>query len=165
MSEKLEKVVTPDDMMEEFVTDMVIADDELSDSIFTCVDNYIDDLCIEIMNDEKSVFETDTDVGTPFTYILDKVMEKVDTIEQIQSDSYLSVINKQFNAPDADKTTDDSDYCDDVDLSEITPEDFQIYIPKIDYDGDYENHSDEQEASLERYFDYNQTFEDAIFNA
>ena len=165
MSEELKNIVTPDDLMEEFVTDMVVADDELSDSIFTCVDNYIDDLCIEIMNDEKSVFETDTDVDTPFTYILDKVMEKVDTIEQIQSDSYLSVINKQFNDPDADKNTDDPDYCDDVDLSEITPEDFQSYIPKIDYDGDYENHSDEQEASLERYFDYNQTFEDAIFNA
>ena len=165
MSEELKNIVTPDDLMEEFVTDMVVADDELSDSIFTCVDNYIDDLCIEIMNDEKSVFETDTDVDTPFTYILDKVMEKVDTIEQIQSDSYLSVINKQFNDPDADKNTDDPDYCDDVDLSEITPEDFQIYIPKIDYDGDYESHSDEQEASLERYFDYNQTFEDAIFNA
>ena len=137
MSEELKNIVTPDDLMEEFVTDMVVADDELSDSIFTCVDNYIDDLCIEIMNDEKSVFETDTDVDTPFTYILDKVMEKVDTIEQIQSDSYLSVINKQFNDPDADKNTDDPDYCDDVDLSEITPEDFQIYIPKIDYDGDY----------------------------
>lgn len=76
MSEELKNIVTPDDLMEEFVTDMVVADDELSDSIFTCVDNYIDDLCIEIMNDEKSVFETDTDVDTPFTYILDKVMEK-----------------------------------------------------------------------------------------
>lgn len=165
MSEELKNIVTPDDLMEEFVTDMVVADDELSDSIFTCVDNYIDDLCIEIMNDEKSVFETDTDVDTPFTYILDKVMEKVDTIEQIQSDSYLSVINKQFSDPDDDKNTDDPDYCDDVDLSEITPEDFQVYIPKIDYDGDYEKHSDEQEASLERYFDYEKTFEDSIFNA
>lgn len=65
MSEELKNIVTPDDLMEEFVTDMVVADDELSDSIFTCVDNYIDDLCIEIMNDEKSVFETDTDVDTP----------------------------------------------------------------------------------------------------
>lgn len=165
MSEELKNIVTPDDLMEEFVTDMVVADDELSDSIFTCVDNYIDDLCIEIMNDEKSVFETDTDVDTPFTYILDKVMEKVDTIEQIQSDSYLSVINKQFNNPDNDKNTDDPDYCDGVDLSEITPEDFQIYIPKIKHDGDYEDQSDEQEASLERYFDYDQTFEDSIFNA
>lgn len=165
MSEELKNIVTPDDLMEEFVTDMVVADDELSDSIFTCVDNYIDDLCIEIMNDEKSVFETDTDVDTPFTYILDKVMEKVDTIDQIQSDSYLSVINKQFNNPDNDKNTDDPDYCDGVDLSEITPEDFQIYIPKIKHDGDYEDHSDEQEASLERYFDYDQTFEDSIFNA
>lgn len=165
MSEELKNIVTPDDLMEEFVTDMVVADDELSDSIFTCVDNYIDDLCIEIMNDEKSVFETDTDVDTPFTYILDKVMEKVDTIDQIQSDSYLSVINKQFNNPDDNKNTDDPDYCDGVDLSEITPEDFQIYIPKIKHDGDYEDHSDEQEASLERYFDYDQTFEDSIFNA
>lgn len=165
MSEELKNIVTPDDLMEEFVTDMVVADDELSDSIFTCVDNYIDDLCIEMMNDEKSVFETDTDVDTPFTYILDKVMEKVDTIDQIQSDSYLSVINKQFNNPDDDKNTDDPDYCDGVDLSEITPEDFQIYIPKIKHDGDYEDHSDEQEASLERYFDYDQTFEDSIFNA
>lgn len=165
MSEELKNIVTPDDLMEEFVTDMVVADDELSDSIFTCVDNYIDDLCIEMMNDEKSVFETDTDVDTPFIYILDKVMEKVDTIEQIQSDSYLSVINKQFSDPDDDKNTDDPDYCDGVDLSEITPEDFQVYIPKIEHDGDYENHSDEQEASLERYFDYEQTFEDSIFNA
>lgn len=33
MSEELKNIVTPDDLMEEFVTDMVVADDELSDSI------------------------------------------------------------------------------------------------------------------------------------
>ena len=103
MSEKLEKVVTPDDMMEEFVTDMVIADDELSDSIFTCVDNFIDDLCIKMMDSDKSVFESDSDdADTPFSYILDKVMDEVDTIDKIQADSYCDSLEKQLLEKDKD---------------------------------------------------------------
>lgn len=96
MSDELKNIVTVDDLMEEYLSDSVVADDELSESIFTCVDNYIDDLCIKVMNDENSVFESDTDSDTPFTYILDKVMEKVDTIEDIQTDSYCKVLENNY---------------------------------------------------------------------
>ena len=34
--------VTLDSLMADFVCDMTVADDELSESIFTCVDNFID---------------------------------------------------------------------------------------------------------------------------
>ena len=95
MSIGIKNIVTPDDLMEEYLSDAVVADDELSDSIFTCVDNYIDDLCIEVMDDENSILDSDTDIDTPFTYILDKVMERIDTIENIQVDSYAKVLEKQ----------------------------------------------------------------------
>ena len=94
---KLEKSVTCDDLMEEFISDSIVSDDELSESIFTCVDNYIDDLCVDVMQNENSLFETDNNSSdTPFTYILDKVMERVDTIEDIQSDSYAKSLEKQL---------------------------------------------------------------------
>ena len=135
MSIGIKNIVTPDDLMEEFISDSVVSDDELSESIFTCVDNYIDDLCIEIMNDENSIFESDTDTDTPFTYILDKVMERIDTIENI-----------------------DPDYCEGVDFDEITPEDFQLYIPTADTD------VDDDDSYLIRKYDSG-IFDDSNFNA
>ena len=164
MSEKLEKVVTPDDMMEEFVTDMVIADDELSDSIFTCVDNFIDDLCIKMMDSDKSVFESDSDdADTPFSYILDKVMDEVDTIEKIQADSYCDSLKKQLSEEDEDSYSNrfDPDYCDGEEFDDITPEEFQLYIPKVNGDND---EAEEDSAEYRRY-DFDNTFEDSNFNA
>ena len=165
MSEKLEKVVTPDDMMEEFVTDMVIADDELSDSIFTCVDNFIDDLCIKMMDSDKSVFESDSDdVDTPFSYILDKVMDEVDTIDKIQADSYCDSLEKQLLEKDKDSYSNrfDPDYCDGEEFDDITPEEFQLYIPKVNEDND---EAEEDSAEYRRYYDFDNTFEDSNFNA
>ena len=133
MSIGIKNIVTPDDLMEEFISDSVVSDDELSESIFTCVDNYIDDLCIEIMNDENSIFESDTDTDTPFTYILDKVMEKVDTIEDISGEAARCEIS------DESENSSDPDYCEGVDFDEITPEDFQLYISGNIDDDTYED--------------------------
>ena len=73
----MEQPVTLDSLMTDFVCDMAVADDELSDSIFTCVDNFIDDLCVQVMQDENSPFETDPSEGDlPFNYIIDKVLER-----------------------------------------------------------------------------------------
>ena len=159
MSIGIKNIVTPDDLMEEFISDSVVSDDELSESIFTCVDNYIDDLCIEIMNDENSIFESDTDTDTPFTYILDKVMERIDTIENIQADSYCKVLEKQLSSSDDDYiNSSDPDYCEGIDFNEITPEDFQLYIPTADtdvYDDD---------SYLTRKYDSG-IFDDSNFNA
>ena len=41
MSDELKNIVTVDDLMEEYLSDSVVADDELSESIFTCVDNIL----------------------------------------------------------------------------------------------------------------------------
>lgn len=134
---KLEKSVTCDDLMEEFISDSIVSDDELSESIFTCVDNYIDDLCVDVMQNENSLFETDNNSSdTPFTYILDKVMERVDTIEDIQSDSYAKSLEKQLgiNGDDEEHNYSDPDYCEGVDFDEVTPEDFQLYIPNANTD-------------------------------
>lgn len=128
MPDELKNIVTVDDLMEEYLSDSIVADDELSESIFTCVDNYIDDLCIKVMNDENSIFESDTDSDTPFTYILDKVIEKVDTIEDIQTDSYCKVLEKQLSGNYEEDNSIDPDYCEGVNFDEITPEDFQLYI-------------------------------------
>jgi hypothetical protein len=138
MDDSLKNIVTPDDLMEEFVTDSIVSDDELSDSIFTCVDNYIDDLCISVMDDENSILDSDNDVDTPFTYILDKVMEKVDTIEKIETDEYAKVIAKQLDLDDNkdDDNSSDPDYCEGVDFDEITPEDFQLFINGNEVDND-----------------------------
>ena len=159
MSIGIKNIVTPDDLMEEFISDSVVSDDELSESIFTCVDNYIDDLCIEIMNDENSIFESDTDTDTPFTYILDKVMERIDTIENIQADSYCKVLEKQLSASDDDYiNSSDPDYCEGIDSDEITPEDFQLYIPTADTD------VDDDDSYLIRKYDSG-IFDDSNFNA
>lgn len=162
MSE-LKKVVTCDDLMEEFITDSIIEDDELSESIFTCIDNYIDDICIDTIDNENSLFETDCNSAeTPFTYILDKVMEKVDTIENIQDDSYCKVLEKELGLnkayEDEKNNYDDPDYCTGVDFDEITPEDFQLYLPNTTNDGIDEEGTDEAT--------YNSNiFDDANFNA
>ena len=159
MSICIKNIVTPDDLMEEFISDSVVSDDELSESIFTCVDNYIDDLCIEIMNDENSIFESDTDTDTPFTYILDKVMERIDTIENIQADSYCKVLEKQLSSSDDDYiNSSDPDYCEGIDFDEITPEDFQLYIPTADTD------VDDDDSYLIRKYDSG-IFDDSNFNA
>ena len=159
MSIGIKNIVTPDDLMEEFISDSVVSDDELSESIFTCVDNYIDDLCIEIMNDENSIFESDTDTDTPFTYILDKVMERIDTIENIQDDSYCKVLEKQLSSSDDDYiNSSDPDYCEGIDFDEITPEDFQLYIPTADTD------VDDDDSYLIRKYDSG-IFDDSNFNA
>lgn len=159
MSIGIKNIVTPDDLMEEFISDSVVSDDELSESIFTCVDNYIDDLCIEIMNDENSIFESDTDTDTPFTYILDKVMERIDTIENIQADSYCKVLEKQLSSSDDDNiNSSDPDYCEGIDFDEITPEDFQLYIPTADTD------VDDDDSYLTRKYDSG-IFDDSNFNA
>ena len=159
MSIGIKNIVTPDDLMEEFISDSVVSDDELSESIFTCVDNYIDDLCIEIMNDENSIFESDTDTDTPFTYILDKVMERIDTIENIQADSYCKVLEKQLSSSDDDYiNSSDPDYCEGIDFDEITPEDFQLYIPTADID------VDDDDSYLIRKYDSG-IFDDSNFNA
>lgn len=130
MSDDFKNIITIDDLMEEYLSDSIVTDDELSDSIFTCIDNYIDDLCIKIMDDENSIFESDNNSDTPFTYILDKVMEKIDTIESIQSDSYGKVIEKQLSDNYEEDNSSDPDYCEGVDFDEITPEDFQLYISR-----------------------------------
>lgn len=156
---ELQKTVTPDDLMEEFVMDSVVADDELSDSIFTCVDNYIDDLCISVMDDENSILDSDSDIDTPFTYILDRVMEKVDTIESIQTDSYAGVLSKQLHSEDDNEFVNnmDPDYCDEIDFDGITPEDFQLFVS-----GNYDKESEEDSYE---YREISSEFDDANFNA
>lgn len=160
MSE-IKNIVTPDDLMEEFISDMIVADDELSDSIFTCVDNYIDDLCITVMEDEENgIMDSDSnDADLPFTYILDKVMERVDTIEDIQADSYVKVLEKQLDLTPDDGTENksDPDYCEGVDFNEITPEDFQLNIRSTI--------EDREDSYFSRSDDYESVFDDANFNA
>ena len=133
--------VTLDSMMGEFVCDMVVADDELSDSIWTCVDNYIDDLCLRVMDDENSVFETDRDEGNlPFNYIIDKVLERIDTVDAIADAAYAESLAKSLGV---DKSTVDfssnfmdPDYCEEILFDEITPEEFQLDISVPNVDGD-----------------------------
>ena len=112
------------------------------------------------MNDENSIFESDTDTDTPFTYILDKVMERIDTIENIQADSYCKVLEKQLSSTDDDYiNSSDPDYCEGIDFDEITPEDFQLYIPTADTDVD-----DDDDSYLIRKYDSG-IFDDSNFNA
>jgi hypothetical protein len=140
--------VTVDDAMAEFVSDMNYADDELSDSIWTCVDNFIDSEVVKMMDSEESVFETDRDSASlPFNFILDKVMEKVDTVEDISSKSYMDAMtNFEDNTNKYDP-----DYCDDINFNEITPEDFQLYISKKDNDSE-ENHIDGDTSGYDSVF-------------
>lgn len=153
MDNSLQNIVTPDDLMEEFITDSIFSDDELSDSIFTCVDNYIDDLCISIMDDENSIFEDDSDVDTPFTYILDKVMEKVDSITDIQADAYAQILTRDED----EGNIDDPDYCEGIDFDNITPEDFQLYISE---DNDRDTYEDGYLYRMD-----SDSFDDSNFNA
>lgn len=152
--------ITVDDCMEEFISDMAFADDELSDSIWTCVDNFIDAECIKMMDSENSLFETDRDGGAslPFNYILDKVMEKVDTVEDIASASYGAAFTRGLT-DEYDKEVNnkfDPDYCEDVNFNEITPEDFQLFISK----------SNGKEAQDDSYtLDNESDAYDSIFNA
>ena len=148
---------TVDSMMADFVCDMVIADDELSDSIFTCVDNFIDNLCLKVMDDENSIFdaENEGEGDLPFNYIIDKVLEKIDTIESI-SDEEPSADESQFC------NSMDPDYCPEVNFDEISPEDFQLYIPKTCMDDE----SDEVRAwSGSEYGTATDPRYDSIFNA
>lgn len=128
MLDAFDKTVTVDDLLADFVVDMADAD-EISPSIFTCVDNYIDEMCVQIMQSETSIFENgDMDDGQPpFNYILDRVMEKVDKIDDIANVESLAALTRSL---DTDSITNrfDPDYCDDVNFNEITPEDFQLYI-------------------------------------
>lgn len=127
---------TVDDMMEEFISDMNFADYEISDSIFNCVDNYIDSLCIEMMQSEDNIFESDrNDSRVPFVYIIDKVLDKVDNIINISSDSIRipPELAKDLGIEDDEFCNKmDPDYCDDIDFTEISPEEFQLYIPNVD---------------------------------
>ena len=161
-----EQPVTLDSLMDEFVCDMVVADDELSDSIFTCVDNFIDDLWLRVMEDEDSVFETDRDEGNlPFNYIIDKVLERIDTIEDISSKAYMQALAKSLgvdNVEDGSINLMDPDYCEDIMFDEINPEDFQLYISVPNVDGD----ADERDTfwSTDDGTNMNSTY-DSIFNA
>lgn len=158
--------VTLDSLMSDFVCDMVVADDELSDSIFTCVDNFIDDLCLRVMDDENSVFETDRDEGElPFNYIIDKVLEKIDTNEEIASTSYMSAMARSLGVEkdmDSDLNYMDPDYCEDVNFDEIDAEDFQLFVGAVNVDGD----ADEGDVhwSTDDGTNMNSTY-DSIFNA
>ena len=157
--------VTLDSLMTDFVCDMVVADDELSDSIFTCVDNFIDDLCLRVMDDENNIFEADRDEGElPFNYIIDKVLERIDTVEDIANDSYGEVLKKQLGlkADDEHLNNMDPDYCEDVNFDEITPEDFQLYISVTNVDGD----ADENDVQFTTDDGTNVNSDyDSIFNA
>lgn len=157
--------VTLDSLMTDFVCDMVVADDELSDSIFTCVDNFIDDLCLRVMDDENNIFEDDRDEGElPFNFIIDKVLERIDTVEDIAIDSYGEVLKKQLGlkADDEHLNNMDPDYCEDVNFDEITPEDFQLYIsvPNVDGDADENDVNFTTDDGTNVNSDY-----DSIFNA
>ena len=157
--------VTLDSLMTDFVCDMVVADDELSDSIFTCVDNFIDDLCLRVMDDENNIFEADRDEGElPFNFIIDKVLERIDTVEDIANDSYGEVLKKQLGlkADDEHLNNMDPDYCEDVNFDEITPEDFQLYISVPNVDGDA-NETDVQ-FTTDDGTNVNSDY-DSIFNA
>lgn len=125
---ELDMSVTVDSLMAEFIQDFDMIGD-YADSIFCTLDNYIDDLIIKTMDSEDSIFETDRgDSNTPFNYIIDKVLEKVDNIETIGDDEYAKAIE---NSNLGKSNSSDPDYCEGIDFIEITPEDFQLYIPKL----------------------------------
>ena len=148
MSGKLD--CTVDDMMEEFISDMNFSDCDLSDSIFTCVDNFIDDLCIKEMDNANSLFESDgDDSDAPFNYIIDKVLEKIDTIDSISNS--IEIKDNEF----CNKM--DPDYCEDIDFSEISAEDFRLYnIPRTNKNYDL----------IDDFVDLNDNSTyDSIFNA
>lgn len=146
-------------LMESFVKDMEFSDNELSESIFSTVDNYIDDLCIKELDSEDSIFESDRDeADTPFNYIVDRVIEKIngDIINQ-SMDNMAESIASDLISQKTNLT--DPDYCDDINFNEITPEDFQLFInnPNLDRDEECDYNYDE--------LDYNSSDYDSIFNA
>lgn len=181
MSDSFEKTITPDDLMEEFISDSIVADDELSDSIFTCLDNYIDDMCIDsIANENCGIF--DDNMPFCFTYTLDKVEEKIDDkIEELEKKDVLSILGKdEYNIDIENERSDsvndkidpgtalynninyfcyDVDYCDGID-DDIDPEDFQLYISKVD---DSESTEDSYYHRMD--YEYDNVFDDANFNA
>lgn len=126
LPDAFDKTVTVDDLLADFVADMADDDEEISPSIFTCVDNCIDEMCIEVMQNETSIFENgDLDDGKiPFCYVIDKVIEKLDTVEDIADREYgMAIMDIRDNINDTDP-----DYCEGINFDEITPEDFQLYI-------------------------------------
>lgn len=152
-----ENAITTDDLMEEFIKDYVVADEELSDSIFTCIDNYIDSLCIDVMKDENSIYEDDAEGDVPFTYILDKVMERIDTLEKVQDDAMdnASKIDLEYI------NSFDPDYISPDELGELNPEEFQLFIN----DDFQQNEDDTLEDGYEQRSLYNDSFTDANYNA
>ena len=159
---ELQRVITPDDIMEEFILDDTVSDEELSESIFTCVDNYIDALCIDIMKDENTgLFDDSDSAELPFSYILDKVMEKVDTVEDIADKSYGNTMKRVLSLDDEHNefcNKMDPDYCEEVNFSEITPEEFQLFdirYPDCDADLSISNNA----------YDNTEVYSDANYNA
>ena len=117
------------------------------------------------MDDENNIFEADRDEGElPFNYIIDKVLERIDTVEDIANDSYGEVLKKQLGlkADDEHLNNMDPDYCEDVNFDEITPEDFQLYIsvPNVDGDADENDVHFTTDDGTNVNSDY-----DSIFNA
>lgn len=144
--------VTVDSLMAEFIEDLETIGD-YSDSIFCTLDNYIDDLIIKTMDSEDSIFESDRDdANTPFNYIIDKVLEKVDKIETIGEDEYAKAIS---NSDLGTSNSSDPDYCEGIDFIEITPEDFQLYIPNLN----------RQEIKSDETIDYSNSDYDSVYNA
>ena len=88
----------------------------------------------------------------------------VDTIDKIQADSYCDSLEKQLLEKDKDSYSNrfDPDYCDGEEFDDITPEEFQLYIPKVNEDND---EAEEDSAEYRRYYDFDNTFEDSNFNA
>lgn len=145
MPDAFDKTVTVDDLMVDFIADMSDAD-ELSPSIFTSVDNYIDEMCIEVMQGETSIFENgDMDNGQlPFNYIVDKVLERIDKVEDIANVESLAALTRSL---DTDSTTNhlDPDYCEEINFDEITPEDFQLYISSPESNAGNEDDSNQEQ--------------------
>lgn len=160
-TDELQRIITPDDLMEEFILDDTVSDEELSESIFTCVDNYIDALCIDMMNAENDngIFDDTDSADLPFSYILDKVMEEIDTIESVQTNAYGEVMKKQLSDDGEHNEFHnymDPDYCTDVNFSEITPEEFQLFDIRYPDEG----------TNVENGADYNsEIYADANYNA
>ena len=147
-------------LLESFVKDMDFSDDTLSDSIFNCVDNYIDDLVEEELANNSSIFETDdaNDPGTPFTFIVDRVLEKIngDIEKQAAKDTTLGLMDALSQN---ENDTDDHYLTIGPDFDNISPEDFQLYIcnPNLDNEQECEYNTDG--------IDYSSSDYDSIFNA
>lgn len=153
----MEGTTTLDSLMTDFVCDMTVADDELSDSIFTCVDNFIDGLCLKVMTDEDNIFEDEGEGNLPFNFIVDKVLEKIDTLESI-ADEDLSTDESAFC------NSMDPDYCTEINFDEIDPEDFQLFIPQSNFSGNEGEEDYIATFSADDGTNMTSTY-DAIFNA